>query len=115
MRPIDADDLKEHIVQLMLVYSGTELENAILNAIDNAETVEEKEESFITECRDKAIEDNLPLYFIYYEETGVLEVYVTKTKELFEKVRWVQPLSYYELERVADIYLNAYSKYEGDV
>jgi hypothetical protein len=39
MRLGDLDDLKEHISQLILVYSGTELDNAILNAIDNAPTV----------------------------------------------------------------------------
>lgn len=33
--------LKEHISELMLVYSGTELNNAILNTIDNAPPVEE--------------------------------------------------------------------------
>lgn len=40
MRLGDLDDLKTHISELMLVYSGTELDNAILNAIDNATTVE---------------------------------------------------------------------------
>ena len=40
MRLGDLDDLKVHISELMLVYSGTELDNAILNAIDNAPTVE---------------------------------------------------------------------------
>lgn len=40
MKLIDADDLKVHISELMLVYSGTELNNAILNAIDNAEPAE---------------------------------------------------------------------------
>lgn len=38
MRLIDADDLKEHISELLLVYSGKE----ILDAIDNAPTVEER-------------------------------------------------------------------------
>lgn len=33
--------IKTHISELMLVYSGTELNNAILNAIDNAPTVEQ--------------------------------------------------------------------------
>lgn len=37
----DLDDLKVHISELMLVYSGTELNNAILDAIDNSPTVEE--------------------------------------------------------------------------
>lgn len=39
MRLGDLDDLKVHISELMLVYSGEELDNAILNAIDNAPTV----------------------------------------------------------------------------
>lgn len=39
MRLGDLDDLKVHISELMLVYSGTELDNAILKAIDNAPTV----------------------------------------------------------------------------
>ena len=37
---ISRSDIKTHISELMLVYSGTELDNAILNAIDNAPTVE---------------------------------------------------------------------------
>ena len=36
MRLGDLDALKVHISELMLVYSGTELDNAILNAIENA-------------------------------------------------------------------------------
>ena len=40
MRLGDLDDLKTHISELMLVYSGTELNNAILYAIDNAPTVD---------------------------------------------------------------------------
>lgn len=39
MRLGDLDDLKVHISELLLVYSGEELANAILNAIDNAQTV----------------------------------------------------------------------------
>ena len=39
MRLGDLDDLKVHISELILVYSGTELDNAILNAIDYAPTV----------------------------------------------------------------------------
>lgn len=38
MRYIDADDLKEHISELLLVYSGKE----ILDAIDNAPTVSDR-------------------------------------------------------------------------
>lgn len=40
MRLIDADDLRVHISELMLVYGDTELDCEILNAIDNAPTVE---------------------------------------------------------------------------
>lgn len=37
---ISRSDIKTHISELMLVYSGEELDNAILNVIDNAQTVE---------------------------------------------------------------------------
>ncbi len=36
---ISRSDIKTHIGELLLVYSGAELANAILNAIDNAPTV----------------------------------------------------------------------------
>ena len=39
---ISRRDIKDHISELMLVYSGTELDNAILNAIDNAESVSDR-------------------------------------------------------------------------
>lgn len=39
MRLVDADDLKEHIIQLILVYRGVRLDNAIIEAIDNAPTI----------------------------------------------------------------------------
>lgn len=39
---ISRSDIKDHIGELLLVYSGAELANAILNAIDNAPTVEER-------------------------------------------------------------------------
>ena len=42
MRLGDLDDLKDHIGELLLVYSGEELANAILNAIDNAPTVADR-------------------------------------------------------------------------
>jgi hypothetical protein len=56
-----------------------------LDTIDNAPTIEEMENSYITACRNAAIHERLPLYFIYYEETGIFEAYVTEIKELFEK------------------------------
>ena len=37
---ISREDIKDHISELMLVYKGTDLDNAILNAINNAPTVE---------------------------------------------------------------------------
>lgn len=37
---ISRSDIKDHIGELLLVYSGAELANAILNAIDNAPSVE---------------------------------------------------------------------------
>ena len=40
MRLGDLDDLKVHISELLLVYSGSELDTAIINAIDNTPTVE---------------------------------------------------------------------------
>lgn len=39
---ISREDIKDHIGELLLVYSGEELANAILNAIDNAPTVEKR-------------------------------------------------------------------------
>ena len=37
---ISRSDIKDHIGELLLVYSGADLATAILNAIDNAPTVE---------------------------------------------------------------------------
>jgi hypothetical protein len=37
---ISRKDIKDHISELLLVYSGEELADAILNAIDNAPSVE---------------------------------------------------------------------------
>ena len=37
---ISRKDIKDHISELMLVYKGVELNNAIFNAIDNAPTVD---------------------------------------------------------------------------
>ena len=70
----------------------------------------EEEDSFITECRNIAIKENLPLYFVYYEETGVFEVYVTKTEELFEKRHCSKHLSDYEFKDLARQYLDDYSE-----
>lgn len=39
---ISRSDIKDHIGELLLVYSGEELANAILNAIDNAPTVSDR-------------------------------------------------------------------------
>ena len=80
--------------------------------IDNAPTVEEVEEPFITECRNTAIKENLPLYFIYYEETGIFEVYITETKELFEKRRCSKHLSSYEFKAIVTDYLDDYSNWK---
>ena len=80
-----------------------------IEAIENAPAVEEMEPPVITECRNTAIEKNLPLYFVYYEETGVFEAYVTKTKELFEKRHCVKHLQAYEFENLAMQYLDDYS------
>lgn len=92
----------------------TEQEKVIVDEINNAPTVEEAEKPFITECRETAIKENLPLYFIYYEETGVLEVYVTKTKELFEKRHCSKHLSNYEFNEIVTDYLDWYLDWKED-
>lgn len=76
--------------------------------INNAPTVEETEEPFVTECRETAIKENLPLYFVYYEETGIFEVYITKTKELFEKRHCSKYLSNYKFREIVTNYLDWY-------
>ena len=45
---ISRRNIKDHIGELLLVYSGEELANAILNAIDNAPTIEITEKQAIT-------------------------------------------------------------------
>lgn len=84
-----------------------------LPIIDNAPVAEEMEKPFITECRDTAIKENLPLYFVYYEEIGVLEVYVTETKELFEKRRCSKHLPDYKFKEAVIKYLDWYSDWKG--
>lgn len=81
---------------------------------ENASTVEEIEKPFITECRNASIEKGLPLYFVYYEETGVLEVYKTDTKELFEKRHCVKQMPAYEFQQLAIRYLDEYSNWGGE-
>lgn len=73
----------------------------------------EEEKPFVTECRDTAIKKNLPLYFIYYEETGIFEVYITDTKELFEKRHCSKHLSNSEFTDIVTRYLDDYSNWEG--
>lgn len=85
-----------------------------LNIIKDAPTVEEIEESFITGCIDMAIDKNLPLFFIYYDETGVLEAYVTETKELFEKRHCSKHLPKYKFKEIALNYLDWYSDWKGE-
>lgn len=82
------------------------------NIIDG-EVVEEIEKPFITECREDAIKDNLPLYFVYYEEIGVFEVYVTETRELFEKKRCYKHLPNYAFNNMVNNYLEWYSDWRG--
>lgn len=77
-----------------------------LNVIKNVPTIEETEKPFIAECRDTALKMNLPLYFVYYEETGILEVYVTETKELFEKRHCSKHMSNYEFKELVTRYLD---------
>jgi hypothetical protein len=78
---------------------------------DESEVVEEIEKPFITKCRENAIKDNLPLYFVYYEETGVFEVYVTETRELFEKKRCYKHLPDYAFSDMVNNYLEWYKEY----
>ena len=74
---------------------------------------EEAEKHFITACRDMAVEEGLPLYFIYYNETSVLEVYVTETEELFEKRHCLKHLPKYEFKSIANKYLDGYLEWKG--
>jgi predicted RNA-binding Zn-ribbon protein involved in translation (DUF1610 family) len=67
----------------------------------------------ITECRDTAVKENLPLYFIYYEETGVFEVYITETGELFEKRHCSKHLPNYEFKEIVTNYLDSYLDWKG--
>ena len=118
MRLGDLDDLKEDLKQY---FSDGTLDsvsaklafNMILRKIDNAPTVTEMGKPFITECRNTAIEKNLPLYFVYYEETGIFEVYITETRELFEKRHCSKHLSNYDFEEIVTRYLDAYSEWKG--
>lgn len=110
MRLIDANALKyKNLAEVngRLTYVLTAEE------IDNAPTVEETEKPFIVECRDKAIKENLPLYFVYYEETGVFDVYITETKELFERRHCSKHISNYEFKMIVSHYLDDYSDWKG--
>lgn len=137
MRLIDADELKPNIDKF-IGYLDEDMIYRIKFVIDNVPTVcgnnprwcescvsnvkcrgtrlqneqnigdEEAGRPFITACRDMAIEEGLPLYFIYYTETGVLEVYVTETEELFEKRHCPKHLAKYEFESIATNYLDNY-------
>lgn len=106
-RLIDADNLKDDFD--CVGFNDYDDYNRALRIIDNAPTVEEEEEPFITECRETSIKENLPLYFIYYEETGVLEIYETKTKELFEKRHCSKHLPNYKFKEIVTDYLDWYS------
>ena len=105
MRPIDADELIEELRDWA--------DPSVITFINNAPTIEEIEKSFITECRNTAIEKGLPLYFLYYEETGVFEVYITDTKELFEKRHCTKHMKDYEFQQLANRYLDEYSNWRG--
>ena len=111
MRLIDADALKEDIDNLRLFKKW--IREEIKQHIDNAPTVEETEKPFIVECRDKAIKENLPLYFVYYEETGVFDVYITETKELFERRHCSKHISNYDFKMIVNHYLDDYSDWKG--
>lgn len=113
---ISREALKEAIRKRLGISSLkylTEQEKVIVEEIDNAPAAEEIEKPFITECRNASIDQNLPLYFIYYEETGILEVYVTETKELFEKRRCSKHLPNYKFREAVMSYLDWYSDWKG--
>lgn len=118
-RLIDANDLKEAIMKLpndnsRYYYTGDLLDRErVLDEIDNAPTVEEIEKPHHSECRNRAIKENLPLYFVYYEKTGVFEVYKTDTEELFEKRHCVKYMPAYEFQQLAIRYLDEYSDWKG--
>lgn len=115
MRIIDADELKKCAIPCE-IHNGSLTDLCVpLYQIDNAPTVEETEEPFVTECRNTAIEKNLPLYFVYYEETGVFEVYITETKELFEKRHCAKYLPAYKFQEIATHYLDWYLDWIGGV
>lgn len=66
------------------------------------------EDPIVTECRNTAAEKDLPLYFIYHEETGIIEIYITATGQLFEQRHTSKHLSAYEFKQLAENYINAY-------
>lgn len=120
MRLGDLDALKEHAKNILVGESintvlGINLYKILEEIIDNAPTVEDIENPFIAECRNTAIEKNLPLYFVYYEETGVFEVYITETKELFEKRHCTKHLSNYEFQEIVTRYLDDYSDWRTNL
>lgn len=69
---------------------------------------EEIEKSYINACRNASLNENSPLYFIYYEETGVFEVYITETRELFEKRHCSKHMSDDEFHKIVTLYLDSY-------
>lgn len=111
--------IKEAIKQLewvkkrisKITYSPESFE-ALNIAIKALEANTNIEEPFITECRELAVNKNLPLYFVYYEETGIFEVYITNTKEMFEKRRCSKHLSKREFEDAVNAYLDWYLKWK---
>ncbi len=105
----DYKALKEEGVQNHLALADT----IIAHSIPYDERSEEK--PFITECRNASIEQNLPLYFVYYEETGILEVYVTETKELFEKRHCSKHLPDYKFKEIVINYLDWYSDWKAGI
>lgn len=98
-------------------HNGTYAAYYVDSIIDNAPAAEDIEEPYITECRNAAIEQNIPLYFVYYEETGILEIYKTDTKELFERRRLAKPFAkpypVHEFKEIVTRYLDAYSDWIG--
>ncbi len=102
---IDIDEkVLEHIKTQELLLSEIDV---VCESIANGIPVE-SEKPFITKCRDTAIEKGLPMYFVYYEETGVIDIYITATNQLFEKRHTSKHLLDYEFKQLAESYINAY-------
>lgn len=116
---ISREDIKDHISELMLVYSGEELANAILNAIDNAEAVEPKLKDDIIEAFNLITDQE-------FEHSDSFWVVTPKGKKIeFEKKRphgkWILEGMFYhcsccgqDLDQVPDNFCANCGAFMGD-